>query len=239
MAENMAKRDRAEFDDFASTYRDLHAGSIRLSGEDPDYFARYKVQEVARTTSGLGCTHSRQIILDFGCGVGGTLPHLSDYFPEAEIHGVDVSEESIQLAQERYGRIATLASFDGSRLPYADHSFDLVFTSCVFHHIEPSNWLTSMQEIRRVLRPSGDLFIFEHNPWNPLTRKVVRDCPFDKNAVLLTAKKVEELARHAGFKKPAARYTVFFPHSLSMLRPLERFLAVLPIGAQYYVRAQY
>jgi hypothetical protein len=34
------------------------------------------------------------------------------------------------------------------------------------------------------------------------------------------------------------RYRVFFPHALAALRPLERLLAWLPLGAQYYVCAR-
>ena len=39
--------DEAEFDKFADEYRALHAANIRLSGEDPEYFAEYKIIDIA------------------------------------------------------------------------------------------------------------------------------------------------------------------------------------------------
>jgi len=44
--------DEAEFDKFAAEYRDLHAANIRLSGEDPEYFAEYKIKDIAAELSG-------------------------------------------------------------------------------------------------------------------------------------------------------------------------------------------
>jgi hypothetical protein len=39
--------DEAEFDKFADEYRSMHAANIRLSGEDPEYFAEYKIADIA------------------------------------------------------------------------------------------------------------------------------------------------------------------------------------------------
>jgi hypothetical protein len=38
----------AKFDRYAETYTDLHRASIRASGEEPQYFSRYKAQYMAR-----------------------------------------------------------------------------------------------------------------------------------------------------------------------------------------------
>ena len=40
--------DEAEFDKFADEYRAIHAHNIRLSGEAPEFFAEYKVRDLAR-----------------------------------------------------------------------------------------------------------------------------------------------------------------------------------------------
>ena len=39
--------DEVEFDKFADEYRDMHAANIKLSGEDPEYFAEYKIADIA------------------------------------------------------------------------------------------------------------------------------------------------------------------------------------------------
>ena len=47
--------DEVEFDKFADEYRDLHAANIKLSGEDPEYFAEYKVADIAAELARAAC----------------------------------------------------------------------------------------------------------------------------------------------------------------------------------------
>jgi len=90
-----------------------------------------------------------------------------------------------------------------------------------------------MSEIRRVIRPGGRFYLFEHNPVNPVTRKMVRDCPFDDDAILLPRRESATLMRESGFSSVSVDYVMFFPHMLAKLRPFERFMTRIPIGAQY------
>ena len=79
---------------------------------------------------------------------------------------------------------------------------------------------------------------FEHNPINPVTRYIVATCPFDENAILIPARSLVRRQREAGFSDVRVAYTGFFPGALRALRPLERFMTALPIGAQYYTVAR-
>ena len=221
-----------EFDAVAADYRQQHAASIRLSGESTDFFAAYKIADVADALADGGM--APRDILDFGCGIGESLPFLRRTFPAAALHGVDVSGESVALAAERFGAVASLAVYNGETLPFADASFDLVFTACVFHHIPPTDHDRLFREIRRVLRPDGHFFLFEHNPWNPATRHAVANCPFDANAILISAPEMRRRLAQAGFRDVRRRYRLFFPHLLRRLRPIERRLTWLPLGAQYF-----
>lgn len=231
------ERNAREFDRHAHTYREMHAQSIRASGEEPEYFARYKIEEVRRVMA-AGPSDRPLQVLDFGCGIGGSVPHLRAAFPDDTIVGADVSAESLAMARERYSEAAEFALIESDRLPFDDGRFDIVFTACVFHHIEPDQRDAALREIRRVLRPGGEFFFFEHNPLNPLTVRAVRDCPFDENAVLLSSKEARRRIDEAGFSSPRTTYTVFFPNALAALRPLEKYLGAVPLGAQYYVRAE-
>jgi SAM-dependent methyltransferase len=105
----------------------------------------------------------------------------------------------------------------------------------VFHHIPHAQHVALLGEIKRVLKPAGRLFVFEHNPLNPLTRHAVDTCPFDENAELIRAGTMRARARQAGFGGADVKYRIFFPHFLRGLRPLEPRLTWLPLGAQYYV----
>ena len=225
----------AEFDRFAAEYREQHAASIRLSGETPDYFAEYKIRDVAETFDARREAPRR--ILDFGGGVGNSLPFMRHDFPKAEVTLLDPSAASLDIAAKRFPGEATFQHFDGARLPFEAGAFDLVFTACVFHHIPAAEHVALLREIARVLSPDGRFFLFEHNPLNPLTLHAVNSCAFDENAVLIGARAMRRRFAAAGFGKGRTRFRIFFPHALSGLRPLERYLAWLPLGAQYSIEA--
>ena len=61
-------------------------------------------------------------------------------------------------------------------MPVPDASVDVVFAICVVHHVPPAHWGAFAAEMARVLRPGGVAAIFEHNPLNPVTRRVVSNC---------------------------------------------------------------
>ena len=228
--------DAAEFDKFAEEYRQLHVENIRASGESPDYFADYKVKDVAQELR-RHALDERPRLLDFGCGVGGSMPYFRKYLPSAEVVGLDVSRKSLDVAEESHPGKAQFVWFDGGKLPFDDASFDVVFTACVFHHIPADEHERLMAEIRRVLKPGSPFYLFEHNPRNPLTVKAVNTCPFDENAVLIDAATIRRRLEAAGFEKTRAVYRIFFPRMLKSLRVIEPYLTWVPFGAQYYVEA--
>jgi ubiquinone/menaquinone biosynthesis C-methylase UbiE len=228
--------DASEFDQFADSYRDLHKASIAASGEDPDFFADYKIRDVAQSLNRMK-TPADAKILDFGCGIGGSIPFMRRYLPQAKLTGLDVSQKSLDIAAERFPDSAEYIAFDGGTLPFADASFDVVFTACVFHHIPEADHVRLLGEIRRVLKPGAPFFIFEHNPRNPLTVDAVNKCEFDANAVLIDAAVMTRRIRAAGFRETRSVYRIFFPRLLKALRALEPLLTWVPFGAQYYIRA--
>ncbi len=227
--------DRTEFDRFADEYRALHQANIAASGEPPEYFAEYKIKDLKRLVSVDVRRDAGGHFLDFGAGVGTSVPFFREHLPAATLTCVDVSLRSLEIGVGRFGGRANFVAFDGVRLPFANGAFDGAFAACVFHHIGASEHERLFSEIRRVLRADGHVMIYEHNPLNPLTRRVVNTCPFDENAVLVGARTLKARLDSAGFKQSRIRYRVFFPRALRWLRPLEDLIGWLPLGAQYYV----
>jgi SAM-dependent methyltransferase len=209
----------AKFDAYARDYRALHQRSIGTSGEDPEYFARYKLDCLRRVGA-------ESPVLDYGCGIGNLTVHLGASF--GEVHGSDPSRESLEAAKER---VPTVQFWGPGESAPAGH-FGTVVVSGVLHHIAPPERLSALQEIYSKLRPGGQLVVFEHNPLNPLTQKAVRDCPFDDDAILLWPKELKGRLRAAGFEQIQLSYIVFFPRFLARLRPLEPHLGWLCAGAQ-------
>ncbi|HSC14455.1 MAG TPA: class I SAM-dependent methyltransferase [Gammaproteobacteria bacterium] len=228
--------DEVEFDKFADEYRAMHAANIRLSGENPEYFAEYKIVDIAAELARDGIVPHRA--LDFGAGVGYSVPFFARHLPAARVTCLDVSRKSLDVGAAQHGNAAEFTHFDGRRIPFEDGTFDVALASCVFHHIPHDEHVSLLAEIRRVLRAEGRGFIFEHNPLNPLTRHAVNTCEFDEHAHLVLAPAMRRRVRDAGFADAAIRYRIFFPHALRGLRALEPKMTWLPLGAQYYVVAR-
>lgn len=231
--------DEAEFDRFADEYRSMHEQNIKVSGESPEYFAEYKIQDIARELGGHGHrSHDGLRVLDFGGGIGNSVPYVRRWLPGARLTCADVSKKSLEIAGGRFPGQAEYVPISGDRLPFDDQSFEVVFVSCVFHHIPHEEHVRILTELNRVLRGGGHLFLFEHNPFNPLTVQAVNTCPFDENARLIRPGVMRQRVRSAGFGEARVRFRIFFPHGLRGLRPLESRLSWLPLGAQYYVMAR-
>jgi ubiquinone/menaquinone biosynthesis C-methylase UbiE len=227
--------DSVEFDRFASEYDHFLRQILAVTGEGPEFFHEYKIRELARLA------HERKFqpetILDFGSGVGNSIPYFRRYFPSAKLAGADVSLRSLQVAEERFPGAATGLQIQDNRIPAPDNSFDMTFSACVFHHIAHDEHVHWLGELRRVTRVGGMLTIFEHNPLNPLTVRAVNNCAFDANARLIRAKQLIERYRKSGWVGPKARYHLFFPRALSGLGVLEPYLSGVPFGGQYAVSA--
>jgi len=222
--------DAAEFDRYAEAYERQHAENIAISGEGPDYFARYKVTDTKAKCDEIGLEASR--ILDFGAGIGNSISYFQEYFSESRIVAADVSKKSLEILERRHtNSIERLVITECLELP--NNSIDLAFTACVFHHIPANEHLYWLREIRRVLKPGGLFALFEHNPYNPLTVRAVNTCPFDENAVLIKAKAMKLRLKNAGWDHVDIRFRIFFPNFVRFLRPLERFMTKIPFGAQY------
>lgn len=224
---------KAEFDDIADKYHAQHSQNIAISGETPEYFAEYKIADAAEICRDQGVIANE--ILDFGSGIGNSIPWFRKYFPSSSLTCADVSARSLELAEGRFPGGERLALIEGDALPFADGVFDLVFTACVFHHIPHAEHAHWCRELRRVTKPGGVLVIFEHNPWNPLTVRAVNTCPFDANAVLISSPVLKATVKSSGWELRGVWYRVFVPKFLAWFRPLERWLRGVGLGAQYCV----
>ncbi|MBU4023092.1 class I SAM-dependent methyltransferase, partial [Patescibacteria group bacterium] len=87
-----------DFDEFAQDYQKIHSKNIRLSGETPDYFHRYKLNLVKNFYCRNKLKEPKKI-LDFGCGIGKIEQHILSYFPNSKVIGIDSSTESIDRAK--------------------------------------------------------------------------------------------------------------------------------------------
>lgn len=220
---------KVNFDEYADNYNSLLRESTGFFSESEAYFARYKVDILRREVPG---TVKR--LLEFGCGIGRNIPFLRAAFPDATIAGSDVSAASLEIARRENPGIDFFVEHDNT---VAAEPYEVIFIAGVFHHIPPVQRAPVMNALYHRLAPGGTIIIFEHNPFNPVTRKIVNDCPYDRDAVLLKPSELKSLLTGAGLPWRSSAYCLFVPPSLSALLPLEAKLGWLPLGGQYWVKA--
>ena len=101
-------------------------------------------------------------ILDFGCGSLTLTMMAANSAPFAEFHGVDVDSKILLIGQKKLETQKLpiqVLQYDGRTLPYPDNYFDKVMSCLVFHHLTLPQKYLALDEICRVLKPSGEFHI--------------------------------------------------------------------------------
>jgi ubiquinone/menaquinone biosynthesis C-methylase UbiE len=228
-----------EFDGFAQSYSGGNEDPLkRLFGKNLDQFIYVKAQWLWNylTQPGVNVSLNEEYwLLDYGCGTGEMLKWLQIFGFPGRLHGVDVSTAMLAEAEKRWGTLPkpVFSSIGETKTDYADDSFHCIITTCVFHHIEPNKRDAVLREIKRILVTGGILVVFEHNPFNPLTRLIVKRAAIDKNAILLYPSEMRNRYRTAALATCTLEYIMFFPPNIHAFRRFERYLAWCPLGAQY------
>lgn len=225
----------AAFDRYARTYSATLDDALRFVGHTHLDFARFKVDRMRDAVARLLGDATTLSFVDLGCGTGTAEALLGPHV--ASVTGCDLSEEMLAQARERCPRIS-FVRLDGDTLPFDDGRFDVVFTFVTLLLVAPRRRTQFMAEAARVVRPGGLLFVFEHNPWNPLTQYIARTCALGGRASMLTAAETRHCVQRAGLRVVEQQYYYFFPRFLERLRPIERWIRWLPLGGQYYVVAR-
>ena len=230
----------AEFDKHAASYDGGHDNPVKKMMGDADSFIAVKARWLLRHEPGL--RQGGLSLLDYGCGAGDLIRVLAGLGAQASFTGCDVSVGMLAEAARRWPATAGPAPAwtpqDGARTPFADGTFDVATVSAVLHHVPVAERPAVYAELGRVLRPGGRLYVFEHNPRNPLVRHVIARTPIDANAILLDAHEVQDGLLGSARYELETDYLMFMPPGLGFLRFVDRALAWLPLGAQYVVAAR-
>jgi ubiquinone/menaquinone biosynthesis C-methylase UbiE len=154
----------------------------------PEYFAqiearRYELEPFIHRFAHFSSARG-QAVLEIGVGLG--TDHVQFARAGADLHGVDLTERGVGLVARRLeleGLSSKLQVADAERLPFADGSFDYVYSWGVLHHTP--NTPQAVAEAIRVLRPGGRIcvMIYSRHAWvsyglwmrhGPLSRRPLR-----------------------------------------------------------------
>ncbi len=103
-------------------------------------------------------------VLDIGCGTGTFAVMLKQRHPQVDVVGLDPDPRGLARARHKAERARVSIRFDegfSDALPYADASFDRVFSSFMFHHLDADVKAKTLREIRRVLKPGGRIELLD------------------------------------------------------------------------------
>ena len=105
-----------------------------------------------------------QQVLEIGCGTGNLLTALGRRRPELATVGIDPDPAALRRARRKAARRRLPIRYDrafAGALPAADDSFDRVLSSFMLHHLDDDERMRALREIRRVLRPGGELHVVD------------------------------------------------------------------------------
>ncbi len=114
---------------------------------------RYQAEPCIHAVAQFTRYHGKKI-LEIGVGAG--TDHLQWARAGAECHGVDLTDAAIANTTAHlahYGFRSELRRIDAETLPFADASFDVVYSWGVIHHSESPEKI--IREIHRILKPGG------------------------------------------------------------------------------------
>jgi len=98
-------------------------------------------------------------ILDFGCGCGRTLIHLSSLAPSAKFYGTDIDKQAIDWCRQNLKFGTFSVSRETPPLQYEADMFDFIFAISVFTHLNEDYQFRWLEELKRIALPGAILLV--------------------------------------------------------------------------------
>jgi ubiquinone/menaquinone biosynthesis C-methylase UbiE len=176
---------------------------------------------------------SYPVVIDVGCGWGGSLRKLAERFRPERLVGFDIAPKMVEAATREAaqvriagGRAAEAIQADSAALPLPDASVDLLFCHQTFHHLVDQD--RAIAEFFRVLKPGGKL-LFAESTRRYIHSWIIRLLFRHPMEMQKTAPEYLALVRAAGFVVPESQVSYpFLWWSREDLGLMERVLRIRP-----------
>jgi ubiquinone/menaquinone biosynthesis C-methylase UbiE len=154
----------------SKTMRDVQRTYLPAAGRDwalplYDPFVKLLGADAARKALlDQAAVRNAHRVLDIGCGTGTLATLIKRLHPDVDVVGLDPDPKALARARRKAERAAVSIQFDrgfSHELPYPEASFNLVFSTFMFHHLEADEREKTLREARRVLAPGGSLHMLD------------------------------------------------------------------------------
>jgi malonyl-CoA O-methyltransferase len=203
---------RASFDRASASYESASGLQARVAAELLERLAAFDFAPA--------------VVLDLGAGTGRVTRELKRRYRRALVTALDLSPGMLrearrhQLPWRRFERVCA----DAMRLPLADASVDVVFSSLMLQWCEPLS--AALGEVRRVLKPEG---FFAFSTFGPDTLNELRTAWASADGYnhvnrFLDMHDIGDALVHAGLMEPVLdvdRVTVEYADVLELMRDLK------------------
>lgn len=166
---------------------------------------------------------NNQTILDLACGTGTLCIGIKRRFPEAKIFALDIDKEILRLAQIKAKKYQAKITFNqgfSDNLPFADATFDRIFSTLAFHHLNRKRKVKTIGEILRVLKPEGEFHLADYGlPRNKsqfVLERIIRVIDGEETTRDNIAGKLKFLMEENGFS--SVERTAYFKTILGTIR---------------------
>ena len=153
-----------DFWERASCGEDLYLAGIRKEDYRAQAGRRYELEPYIERFAAFGEARGRKV-LEIGVGLGADHQRFAE--AGAILTGIDLSERAVEHARRRlelFELESELFSADAEALPFAENSFDLVYSWGVLHH--SPNTPKAVREVYRVLAPGGIARVMIYHKWS-------------------------------------------------------------------------
>jgi len=144
-------------------------------------------------------------VLDIGCGTGTLVVQLKRQYGPAQVVGLDPDPKALRRARLKAARADVSVQLDqgfANELPYERASFDRVFSSFMFHHLNKQERENMLREVLRILKPGGSFhfvdFIVDDASHGFFDRLFRSHAQMKDNS----DEQIRDLMSHGGFKNP-------------------------------------
>jgi len=190
------------YESFAMNYNNYYNGGKIAANELTSNIAKHTVLE-------------KKNILDWGCGPGRIIRHLPEILNNhCTFFGTDYNKQTINWCKENLNNIQFNLNSLEATLPYQDEQMDIIYGISIFTHLSEKNHSLWLNELLRVLKPNGILYITTQGDSHKLKLTKLERQRFEQGELIVRGKVIEGHRTYSAFQPELYMEKLFKNHRI-------------------------